>query len=147
MEMEYNTLALTRSADGDTLLGGASRGSAGVCDEAPEGQHRNSRETDDAGSLPQPPIDDDVSLLDCHQTGQSRRYPSDQDEVAQNAERLWRAGNRCHRNQDKTKGDSDRGNDVERTGSDGVFGDPDKAGGRNDANCADSEYEQADHES
>ena len=156
-----NALALTRHAarqisrlqrpvaaptDAATLLGSASRGSAGVCDEASEGQHRNSRETDDDGPLPHPPLDDCVSALDSHQTHQSCRYPSDQDEVAQNAERLWRAGNRCHRNQDETKGDSDRGDDVERTGSDGVFGDPDKAGGRDDADCAEGGDEQTDHE-
>jgi hypothetical protein len=128
------------------LLGSASSGSAGICDEASEGQDKNARETDDDGSLLQPPFDDGVSVLDCHQTRQSRRYPSDQDEVAQSAERLWRAGNRCHRDQDETKGDSDRGDYVERAGSDGVFGDPDEARGREDADSAEGDDEQADHE-
>jgi hypothetical protein len=142
-----NGAAFILGADGcSAILGSASNGSAGVRDETSESQHKNARETEDAGSLPQPPFDDGASALDCHQTRQSRRYPGDQDEVAQDAERLWRAGNRCHRNQDETKGDSDRGDDVERAGSDGVFSDPDKGRGRDDADCADDDDEQADHE-
>jgi hypothetical protein len=85
-----------------------------------------------------------VSALDCHQTGQSRRYPGDQDETAQNAERVWRAGNRCHRDQDETKSDSDRGDDVERerTGSDEMLGDPDEARGHEAADSADGQDKQ-----
>jgi hypothetical protein len=124
------------------VLGCAPSGSAGVCDEASEGQDKNGRETADAGSLLQPPFDDGASALDCHQTRQSRRYPGDQDEIAQNAERLWRAGNRCHRNQYETKSDSDRGDDVERAGSDGVLGDPDEVRGHEDADSADGQNKQ-----
>jgi len=87
-----------------------------------------------------------MSALDCHQTHQSRRDPSDQDEVAQNPKRLWRAGNGCHRNQDETNGDSDRGDDVKRSGSDEVVGDPDEARGCDNADSADGDEEEADHE-
>ena len=69
----------TRNVRFKRLSGNASGGSEGVCDEASKGQ----------------------------QTRQSRRYPSDQDDVAQDADRLWRAGCRCRRDQDETKGDSD----------------------------------------
>ena len=95
-------------------LGSASSGTAGVCDEASEGQDKNARESDDAGSLLQPPFDDGPSASDPQQTRQGRRYPSDHNDVAQDAERLGRAGCRCHRDQDETKGDSDRSDDVER---------------------------------
>lgn len=100
--------------------GGAASGSARVCNESSEGQNKDTRETDNAGSLLQPPFDDGPSAPDSQQTGQSRRYPSNQDDVAQDAERLWRAGCRCHRDQDETKGDSDRSDDVERAGRDEV---------------------------
>jgi|SRR5918995_1624494 hypothetical protein len=39
------------------LSGSASSRSAGVCDEPSEGQDQNARESDDAGSLLQPPFD------------------------------------------------------------------------------------------
>ena len=80
------------------------------------------------------------------QTRQSRSYPSDQDDVSQDADRLWRAGSRCRRDQDKTKGDSDRSDEVEQTRRDGVLGDPDKAGRHEDADTADSDDTKADHE-
>ena len=60
------------------LSGGASGGSAGVCDEASESQDKNPRETDSTGSQLPPPIDDVASAPDGQQTRQSRRYPSDQ---------------------------------------------------------------------
>ena len=128
------------------LSGSASGGSAGVCDEASEGQGKNPRETDNAYPLLKPPIDDSASAPDGQQTRQSRRYPSDQDDVAQDADRFWRAGCRCHRDQDETKGDSDRSDEVERAGRDGVLGDPDEAGRREDADTADSDDTKADHE-
>jgi hypothetical protein len=127
------------------LSGSASSGSAGVCDEASEGQDKNSRETDNAGFLPQPPIDDGASVPDCQQTRQGRRYPGDQDDVTQDADRLWCAGCRCHRDQDETKGDSDRSDDVERDGRDEMSGDPDEAGRCEDAGCADSDDTKAEH--
>jgi hypothetical protein len=68
-----------------------------------------------------------------------RRDLGDQDEIAQNAERLWRVGNRCHRGQDETKSDADRGDDVERAGSDGVSSDPDEARGHADGDSADGQ--------
>ena len=92
----------------------AASGSAGVCDEASEGEDWNACETQDTGSLLQPPLDGAARSPDCHQTHESRRYPKDHDDVAQDAERFWRAGSRCHRDQDQTKSDSDRRDDVER---------------------------------
>lgn len=65
-----------------------SSGSAGVRDEASEGQDKKARESDDAGSLLQPPFDDGLSGPDSQQTHESRRYPSDQNNVAQDAEHL-----------------------------------------------------------
>ena len=118
----------------------------GVCDEASEGQGKNPRERDNAYPLLKSPIDDSASAPDGQQTRQSRRYPSDQDDVAQDADRFWRAGCRCHRDQDETKGDSDRSDEVERAGRDGVLGDPDEAGRREDADTADSDDTKADHD-
>jgi len=100
---------------------------AGVGDEASEGQQKYARESYEARSLLQPPFDGASSSPDCHETRESRRNPEDQDDVAQHAERLWRAGSRCHRDQDETKSDSDRSDDVERAGSDEVLGNPDGA--------------------
>lgn len=128
------------------MSGSASSGSAGVCDEASEGYDKNPRETDKAGSLLQPPIDDGVSAPDGQQTRQSRRYPRDQDDVAQDADRFWRAGCRCHRDQDETKGDSDRSDEVEHTRRDGVLGDPDEAGRRENADNAESGDTNTKHE-
>lgn len=126
--------------------GSASSGSAGVCSKAAEDRQRNHRKTDDAGSLPRPRLDNGVSALDCHQTRQSGRDPDDQDDVTQNAERPWGAGRRCHRNKDETKGDSDHGGEIEHAGSDGAFGDPDEARGRDDAENAEGDDEQAEKE-
>ena len=128
------------------LSGSASGGRAGVCDEASESQDKNPRETDSAGTQLPPPIDDVASAPDGQKTRQSRRYPSEQDDVAQDADRLWRAGCRCRRDQDETKGDSDRSDEVEHTRRDGVLGDPDEAGRREDADTADSDDTKADHE-
>ena len=38
-------------------------------------------------------------------------------DVAQDAEPLWRAGSQCDRDENETKGDSDRGESAERAGS------------------------------
>jgi hypothetical protein len=127
-------------------LGGASRGGAGVRDEASESQDQNACQTDDAGSLLQPRFDGASSWSDCHQTRESRRDPEDQDDGAKDAERLWRAGSRCHRDQDETKSDSDRREDVERAGSDEALGEPHEAGRRKDADSADSADTKAEHE-
>lgn len=128
------------------LSGSASGGSAGVCDESTEGQDKNPRETDNAGSQLPPPIDDVASAPDGQQTRQGRRYPGDQDDVAQDTDRLWRAGCRCCRYQDETKGDSDRSDEVEHARRDGVLGDPDEAGRHEDAGTADGDDTKADHE-
>ena len=50
------------------------------------------------------------------------------------------------RDQDDTKGDSDRSDEIEHTRRDEVLGDPDKAGRREDADTADSDDTKADHE-
>ena len=107
---------------------------------------RTDCETDNAYPLLQPPIYNGASSPDGQQTCQGRHYPSDQDEVAQNADRLWRTGCRCRRDQDKTKCDSYRSDEVERTRRDGVLGDPDEVGRREDADTADSGDTKADHE-
>ena len=135
-----------RALSGSNAFQATPGGSAGVCDEASEGQDKNPRETDSAGSKLPPPIDDVASAPYGQQTRQSRRDPSDQDDVAQDADRLWRAGCRCCRYQDETKGDSDRSDEVEHTRRDGVLGDPDEAGRREDADTADSDDTKADHE-
>jgi hypothetical protein len=119
---------------------------AGVGDEASEGQQKYARESYEARSLLQPPFDGASSSPDCHETRESRRNPEDQDDVAQHAERLWRAGSRCHRDQDETKSDSDRSDGVERAGSDEVLGNPDQVGRRQDADNADSADAKAEHE-
>lgn len=122
-----------------TISNSAASGSACICDEASEGKDKNAGESDDPGSLLQPPFDDGASALDCHQTRQSSRYPGDQDEIAQDSKRLRRAGSRCHQDQYETKSDSSRSDDVERVGSDGVLGNPDEARGHEDADSADSQ--------
>ncbi len=90
------------------LTSSASTGSAGVCDKASENQDQNAGESDDAGSLPPPPFDEGSSGPDFQQARQRRCYPSNHNHVAQDAERPWGAGRRCHRDQEETKGDSDR---------------------------------------
>ena len=100
------------------MLLGASGGSAGGCNETGEGQDMNARETNDTGSLLHPPFDDGASVLHRHQTCQSHCNPNDQDEIAQNADGLRGAGSRSHLDEDETKSDSDRGDDVKHAGSD-----------------------------
>ena len=107
-----------------TRLGGVSSGSAGICDKTSEDHDKNARETDDDGSLLQPPFDNSACSLYGHQPRQSHSDSSDQNEIAQNAERLWRARNRCNRDKNKTKGNANRADDVERTGSDEVLSNP-----------------------
>src|SRR5262245_63157286 len=51
-------------------LGSAASGSAGICDEASESQNSNTGETEDAGSLQQPPVDSTPTQLDGHSTGE-----------------------------------------------------------------------------
>jgi hypothetical protein len=126
------------------LLGSASNGSASVGNETSERQDNSARQANEAGSLLQPPLDEGVSAVECRQTDQSRRYPSDHDEVAQNPERPWRARNRCHRDQEEAKGDSDRGDEVERAGSDGARGDPGEARGHKNADSANGHDNQGD---
>ena len=136
----------TRAAGSRGWLITASGGGAGVRDEASEGQDQNGCETEDDGSLLQPPFDGASSPPDCQQTSESRRYPKDHDDVANDAERPWRAGSRCHRDQDQTKSDSDRSDDVERAGSHEVLGEPHEARRRKDADSADSADTKAEHE-
>src|SRR5262249_24352426 len=75
------------------LLGSAPRWGAGMCDEASQGEEKGARESNDAGSLLHPPFDHGPSALDTQQTREARRYAGDQDDIAQDADRLWRA--RC----------------------------------------------------
>ena len=126
-----------RSSVASACLSHASIRGTDVRDEASKGQDNHSCEPDEAGSLLQPRIDDVASAPHCQQTREGRRDSRDQDEVAQDAECLWCARCRCHENQDKTEGDSGRRNDIERAGRDGVSGDPDQTGGREDADRTD----------
>ena len=67
-------------------------------------------------------------------------------DVAQDAEPLWRAGSQCDRDENETKGDSDRGESAERAGSGEVLGDPHEASRDEDADSPDGADTEAGHE-
>jgi len=94
----------------------------------------------------QPPVDGGASAPDCQQPRESCRYPKDHNDVAQDAKPLWRAGSRCDRDENETKGDSDRSERVERAGGGEVLGDPHEAGRDEDADSPDSADTEAEHE-
>ena len=67
-------------------------------------------------------------------------------DVAQDAELLGRAGSQCDRDENETKGDSDRGESAEWAGSGEVLGDPHEASRDEDADSPDGADTEAGHE-
>ena len=87
-----------------------------------------------------------MSAVYREQADESGRYPGNQDDVTKDPDGLGLAGCRCGLNQDEAHGDSDRGKEAERAGSDGVFGDPVEAGGRDEAGGGKGGDEQTEYE-
>jgi hypothetical protein len=113
---------------------------AGVRNEASEGQQRNGREPNDTGSLVRPPLNDCLSALDSYK---GRRNPGDKGNEGDDTESLGGSRTRCHRDEEQSKGDSDRSDGIQLYRSQRVLGDPNESTGREDADSTDGDDDQA----